>query len=682
MSKSVSIVLCFLLIALSSQANTTVDLKSLLEEMVDRDALPKVPLYPYRLKQTSSYDRASKSPAQDWYANLDGSGFIRTEINQGRTERVLMEDNGPGAIVRFWATYMPWFYTDQKLRFYIDGEKTPTIEGRFADIVSGKYLVNGVLSDPTGAFLENNYVLSAKNLYLPIPYQKSVKVTYEGDEDTFYYIINYRSYQQDTPVTPFNMEQLATQSNTIKRVQKDLETGSIALNNTTAQTNTDIRIAPNDAHVIELEGARAIRQLMMQLQAKDHNQALRSTVLSIEFDGKQTIWAPIGDFFAIGYKPAKYQSRYMEVTLSGEMYSRWVMPFRQKAIVKIHNFGHQVVDVKSLSIHHSDWQWNKRSMYFNASWQLLNRTPTARGRDENYITLIGRGKYVGDSLAIYNGAIGNEPQPWWGEGDEKIYFDGEDFPSHFGTGTEDYYGHAWVSSAPFSTPFVSQPTAQGNRGQGLTVNSRWRILDAMPFESAFKFDMEIWSWVENATLDYATTKFWYGDLATTQVLSLETKEKWQPDAASVKTPVRLTDFIEGEGLLVDTEEPQNKVVHTIPNDRGLRNRSYWMLKALSAGDSVSGQFFSGADKQGVLEIAMVYSPKSMIVDVFLNDQLVLADLDLYRPEIETNVHRVKNIRFVKGVNKVTVRAKSVSKHNIRGDEAGIDYLRLITEHKW
>ena len=146
--------------------------------------------------------------------------------------------------------------------------------------------------------------------------------------------------------------------------------------------------------------------------------------------------------------------------------------------------------------------------------------------------------------------------------------------------------------------------------------------------------------------------------------------------------MRLTDFIEGEGLLVDTEEPQNKVVHTIPNDRGLRNRSYWMLKALSAGDSVSGQFFSGADKQGVLEIAMVYSPKSMIVDVFLNDQLVLADLDLYRPEIETNVHRVKNIRFVKGVNKVTVRAKSVSKHNIRGDEAGIDYLRLITEHKW
>ena len=25
---------------------------------------------------------------------------------------------------------------------------------------------------------------------------------------------------------------------------------------------------------------------------------------------------------------------------------------------------------------------------------------------------------------------------WWGEGDEKVYIDGEEFPSIFGTGTE------------------------------------------------------------------------------------------------------------------------------------------------------------------------------------------------------------------------------------------------------
>jgi hypothetical protein len=29
---------------------------------------------------------------------------------------------------------------------------------------------------------------------------------------------------------------------------------------------------------------------------------------------------------------------------------------------------------------------------------------------------------------------------WWGEGDEKFFVDGEQFPSTFGTGSEDYVG--------------------------------------------------------------------------------------------------------------------------------------------------------------------------------------------------------------------------------------------------
>ena len=49
-------------------------------------------------------------------------------------------------------------------------------------------------------------------------------------------------------------------------------------------------------------------------------------------------------------------------------------------------------------------------------------------------------KYVGNMYQISN------PVPnWWGEGDEKIYIDGEKFPGTFGTGTEDYYGYAYCA---------------------------------------------------------------------------------------------------------------------------------------------------------------------------------------------------------------------------------------------
>ena len=45
---------------------------------------------------------------------------------------------------------------------------------------------------------------------------------------------------------------------------------------------------------------------------------------------------------------------------------------------------------------------------------------------------------------------------WWGEGDQKIFVDGESFPSTFGTGTEDDYGYAYGSNRPFAGPYHAQ----------------------------------------------------------------------------------------------------------------------------------------------------------------------------------------------------------------------------------
>ena len=45
---------------------------------------------------------------------------------------------------------------------------------------------------------------------------------------------------------------------------------------------------------------------------------------------------------------------------------------------------------------------------------------------------------------------------WWGEGDEKIYVDGESFPSLFGTGTEDYFGYAWSTPERFEHAYHAQ----------------------------------------------------------------------------------------------------------------------------------------------------------------------------------------------------------------------------------
>ena len=124
--------------------------------------------------------------------------------------------------------------------------------------------------------------------------------------------------------------------------------------------------------------------------------------------------------------------------------------------------------------------------------------------DFNYVTVDGKGVYVGDALTVYN-----RVDAWWGEGDEKVYVDGEEFPSHFGTGTEDYYGYAWCRPERISNhPYIAQPSGDGNFHPGYTLNIRYRGLDAIPFNTSLKFDMEVWHWVKSE-LDFAPVTFWY-----------------------------------------------------------------------------------------------------------------------------------------------------------------------------
>jgi hypothetical protein len=90
--------------------------------MIDSDNMAKYRDPYFECSQASSYDRRSVNPdSVGWFANADRSNFIRTEENNGLVEQLLIDTDGPGAIVRFWATFANY---EKKgvLRFYFDGE--------------------------------------------------------------------------------------------------------------------------------------------------------------------------------------------------------------------------------------------------------------------------------------------------------------------------------------------------------------------------------------------------------------------------------------------------------------------------------------------------------------------------------------------------------------------------------
>lgn len=488
-----------------------VSLVSLAEELTNRTALARPPDPWFRLRQASSHDRATTDPgnAKTWFANKDSGPFVRIETNGARREWVIMEHEGPGAVVRFWLPLHPPM-DDQVIRFYLDGSAEPAIAARFNELLSGRGFVQ-----PPFAFvawndddLRNQQKAPPKtlrgvagDLYLPIPFAKGCRITL--DRPPFYYVAEYRAYAPGTAVETFSMERFAAAKAALDRVGNALLEDPAPR---TASRSGGGALAPGAELALELPAEpHTVEELTVTIDPADAPQVLRSVVLTARFDGEETIWCPLGEFFGTGARLHPVRDWFRTVDSNGVLRSRWVMPYGRAAGVALRNLGRRPVRV-GLSAAVSPHAWDGGAMLFHATWHGERQIPTRPMSDWNFLTFDGAGRYVGDTLTVFSPA-----GAWYGEGDEKVYIDGEAFPSFIGTGTEDYYGYAWGMATFFSSPFLSMPhrdfEARDN-WRGYTTTSRLRLLDTIPVRSALRFDMEIWNWADTR-MDYSVGTFWY-----------------------------------------------------------------------------------------------------------------------------------------------------------------------------
>ena len=272
------------------------------------------------------------------------------------------------------------------------------------------------------------------------------------------------------------------------------------------------KYAPGTSSTFRLnETGKAVSRFSVRIEAGDISAALRNTIIRISFDGRQTVSVPAGNFFGTGYSINPYRTYYSNVDSTGLMTVSRLMPFRDSCTIEILNETADSVAIFA-EVRTLPYAWDNSSMHFGASWNEYADIETAgaestggtgKHSDLNIAELAGKGVYAGDAVTIFNTA-----DAWWGEGDEKIFVDGETFPSSFGTGTEDYYGYAWSRPEPFSHPFISQPVGDGSFHTGMSVNMRYRNLDAIPFNESIKSDIELWHWVKT-TIDYGLVSYYY-----------------------------------------------------------------------------------------------------------------------------------------------------------------------------
>lgn len=253
--------------------------------------------------------------------------------------------------------------------------------------------------------------------------------------------------------------------------------------------------------------------------AKDGSANHQEILLRIFYDGSERpgVEAPLGDFLANSFGKRSEVISVPVVVEDADSYNCfWRMPFRKSVRIEVVNQSEKKLNLLYYNI---DWikldSLSEDTPYFYA--QYRQEYPVEQGKDYVILDTKGKGHYVGTVLSVRS-----RSPSWFGEGDEKIYIDGEKKASIWGTGTEDYFLSAWglkTTSTPyFGTPYFDQWGIVG----GHTSAYRWHVHDPIVFQKSIKVTIEHWGWIsadenpEGKTHswnerqdDYSSVAFWY-----------------------------------------------------------------------------------------------------------------------------------------------------------------------------
>lgn len=516
MSNKTIFPLLFSLILISC-SQKPIALPALLEEMVSYEAPATFPSRLYKTLQVSSYDRRTVSEDQPgWFANDDGFGFVRADTMNGRIEKVLFDEKGPGVITRIWMTT-----SDKRgsLRFYFDDADTADITIPAYDMDSFPLQIGKPLSLTHTHYVEDLGGVGGNTFFLPLPFSKSCKITLEEPAPDSriprYYQIVFRKYDPKVKVETFSLEKSKEVLPLIAEVSEKLTNPS---NFNGGETYSENIFLPSVGSVsLSLpEGQNAIRNMSLKFSGLDSastSDLLRNCFISIFFDGVKCVDCPVDCFFGCGTGAPKTKNWYMESDGNESFVSRWLMPYSDSARIYISNNSEMAVKAE-LSCAVDEYRAKTDKLYFHATYRQEDSVRVSNDYDSNeniewnFITIHGKGIYCGDVLSLYNHC-----PAWYGEGDEKIWLDDDAFPSTIGTGTEDYYNCSWAPVKPFDTPFGGALRADEESSHGYNTFMRTRNCDLIPFARKFKFDLEMLGWIPGI-IDIRTVSFWYGDLAS------------------------------------------------------------------------------------------------------------------------------------------------------------------------
>ena len=223
-------------------------------------------------------------------------------------------------------------------------------------------------------------------------------------------------------------------------------------------------LAPGERVVLaDIEGPGTLRHVWMTL-LPGPPETMRALFVEVFYDGgnQPSVSVPCLDFFGLPHgRPVPYHSALTSAQEGRGFNSYFPMPFARNVRVELVNAAPGPTVLYYQIDYTLEPPFDAQRGYLHVSFRREN--PTVLTRDFVIAEGIeGPGRFLGCNVGVR--VI--DPGKWYGEGEVKIFRDGdEDLPTICGTGLEDYVGSAW-GLGPHAALFAGAPLVAGPPARG------------------------------------------------------------------------------------------------------------------------------------------------------------------------------------------------------------------------
>jgi hypothetical protein len=196
--------------------------------------------------------------------------------------------------------------------------------------------------------------------------------------------------------------------------------------------------------LLDIKDMGIIRRIWITIDDRS-SEMLRSLRIDMYWDNasKPAVSVPFGDFFGVGLGRTTTFENALFANAEGRSFNCFIpMPFMKGAKIMVTNESAKTLRLFFFDVDYTLVKgFDETPLYFHSSWR--RDTSTQLARDYEILPAIqGKGRFLGANIGV--NASPAYGKSWFGEGEVKIYLDGDQsFPTLNGTGTEDYIGTAW-----------------------------------------------------------------------------------------------------------------------------------------------------------------------------------------------------------------------------------------------